>query len=61
MLNHDDVSFAPTKEFSPACVKAIRAMLLEGKAENDKAELIRKYPLMFHGDVPSKSPVKKKS
>jgi len=56
MLNHDDVSFAPTKEFSPACVKAIRAMLLEGKAENDKAEL-----LIFHGDVPSKSPVKKKS
>jgi hypothetical protein len=61
MLNHDDALSLLLKEFSPGRVKAIRAMLLQGRAENDKAELIRKYPLIFHGDAPPKSPAKKKS
>ena len=61
MLNHDDALSLLLKEFSPARVKAIRAMLLQGRAENDRAELIRKYPLIFHGDAPPKSPAKKKS
>jgi len=61
MLDHDDARSLLLKEFSPGRVKAIRAMLLQGRAENDKAELIRKYPLIFHGDAPPKSPAKKKS
>jgi hypothetical protein len=58
MLDHDDALSLLLKEFSPARVKAIRAMLLQGRAENHKAELIRKYPLIFHGHAPSKSPAK---
>ena len=61
MLDHADALELLLKEFSPARVKAIRAMLLQGRAENEKAELIRKYPQIFHGDTPSKSPAKKKS
>jgi hypothetical protein len=61
IFNHDDAISLLLKEFSPARVKAIRAMLLQGRAENDKAELIRKYPLIFHGDAPPKSSAKKKS
>jgi hypothetical protein len=61
MLDHDDTLSLLLKEFSPARVKAVRAMLLQGRAENDKAELIRKYPQIFHGDTPPKSPAKKKS
>jgi hypothetical protein len=49
------------KEFSPARVKAIGAMLLQGRSENEKAELIRKYPQIFHGDAPPKGPAKNKS
>jgi hypothetical protein len=61
MLNHEDALSLLLEEFSPARVKAIRAMLLQGRAENDKAELKRKFPLIFHSDAPPKSPVKKKS
>ena len=61
MLDHDDALSVLLKEFSPARVKAIGAMLLQGRTENDKAELIRKYPQIFHGDAPPKSPAKKKS
>src|SRR5438034_4073305 len=61
MLDHDDARSLLLKEFSPARVKAIRAMLLQGRAENDKAELIRKYPMIFHSEAPPKSPAKKKS
>ena len=61
MLDHEDALSLLLKEFSPARVKAIRAMLLQGRTENEKAELIRKYPLIFHGDASSKSPAKKKS
>jgi hypothetical protein len=60
MLDHDDAVSLLLKEFSPARVKAIRAMLLQGRAENEKAELIRKYPQIFHTDASPKSPVKKK-
>jgi hypothetical protein len=61
MLDQGDALELLLKEFSPARVKAIRAMLLQGRAENEKAELIRKYPQIFHGDTPPKSPAKKKS
>jgi len=61
MLARQDALSLLLKEFSPARVKAIRAMLLQGRAENDKAELIRKYPLIFHSDAPAKSVAKKKS
>jgi hypothetical protein len=61
MLDHDDARSLLLKEFSPGRVKAIRAMLLQGRSENDKAELIRKYPLIFRGDAPPKSAAKKKS
>jgi hypothetical protein len=60
MLDHGDAVSILLKEFSPSRMKAIRAMLLQGRTENEKAELIRKYPLIFHGDVPPKSPAKKK-
>jgi len=36
-------------------------MLLQGRTENEKDELMRKYPLIFHGAASSKSPAKKKS
>ncbi len=61
MLDHEDALSLLLKEFSPARVKAIRAMLLQGRTENEKDELIRKYPLIFHGDATPKSPAKKKS
>jgi hypothetical protein len=61
MLEHEDALSLLLKEFSPARVKAIRAMLLQGRTENDRAELVRKYPVIFHGDAPPKSPAKKKS
>jgi len=61
MLDHDDARSLLLKEFSPAGVKAVRAMLLQDRAENDKAELIRKYPMIFHSDAPAKSAAKKKS
>lgn len=61
MLDHDDAVSLLLKEFSSARVKAVRAMLLQGRTENEKAELMRKYPLIFHGDAPSKSPSRKKS
>ena len=61
MLDYDDAVSLLLKEFSPARVKAIRAMLLQGRAENEKAELMRKYPLIFHGDASPKTPAKKKS
>jgi hypothetical protein len=61
MFNHDDAISLLLKEFSPARVKAIRAMLLQGRTENDKAELIRKYPQIFHGAAPPRSAEKKKS
>jgi hypothetical protein len=61
MLDHDDALSLLLKEFSPARVKAISAMLLQGRAENDKAELIRKYPQIFHGAAPPNSPAKEKS
>jgi hypothetical protein len=61
MLNHDDALSLLIKEFSPARVKAISAMLLQGRSENEKAELIRKYPQIFHGDASPNSSAKKKS
>ena len=61
MLDHGHALSLLLKEFSPARVKAISAMLLQGRTENNKAELIRKYPQIFHGDAPSKGPSKKKS
>jgi len=60
MLDHDDALSLLLEEFSPARVKAIRAMLLQGRTENDKAELISKYPQIFHGDASPKSSAKKK-
>src|SRR5215831_10909130 len=61
MLDHGDALSLLLKEFSPARVKAIGAMLLQGRTENEKAELIRKYPQIFHGDASPNSPAKKKS
>jgi hypothetical protein len=34
-------------------------MLMQGSTENEKVELMRKYPQMFHGSAPRKSPAKK--
>ena len=61
MLNREDARSILLKEFSPARAKAVRAMLLQGRTENEKAELISKYPQIFHGAAPPKSPAKKKS
>ena len=61
MLARQDARSLLLKEFSPARVKAIGAMLLQGRSENEKTELIRKYPQIFHGAAPPKSPAKKKS
>jgi hypothetical protein len=61
MLDHREALSLMLEEFSPARVKSIRAMLLQGRTENEKAELIRKYPQIFHGAAPAKSPAKKKS
>jgi hypothetical protein len=61
MLDHDDALSVLLEEFSPARVKAIRAMLLQGRTENEKADLIRKYPQIFHGAASPNSPAKKKS
>ena len=61
MLDREDALSLLLKEFSPARVKAIGAMLLQGRSENEKVELIRKYPQIFHGATLPKSPAKKKS
>ena len=61
MLNREDARSILLKEFSSARVKAIRAMLLQGRTENEKAELISKYPQIFHGETTLSSPAKKKS
>jgi hypothetical protein len=61
MLARQDALSLLLKEFSPARVKAIGAMLLQGRSENEKAELIRKYPQIFHGAALPNSPAKKKS
>src|SRR5262249_33391348 len=61
MLNREDARSILLKEFSPARVKAIRAMLLQGRSENEKAELMSKYPQIFHGDANPTSTAKKKS
>ena len=61
MLARQDALSLLLKEFSPARVKAIGAMLLQGRSENEKAELIRKYPQIFHGDALPKGPAKNKS
>jgi hypothetical protein len=61
MLNHDDALSLLLKEFSPSRVKAIGALLLQGRTENEKAELIRKYPLIFPDAALHKSRAKKKS
>jgi hypothetical protein len=61
MLNRKEALSLMLEEFSPARVKAIGAMLLQGRSENEKAELIRKYPQIFHGDAPPKGPAKNKS
>jgi hypothetical protein len=61
MLNHEDALSLLLKEFSPARVKAIRTMLLQGRTENEKAELISKYPQIFQDDSTLKSSAKKKS
>jgi hypothetical protein len=42
-------------------VKAVGAMLLQGRTKIEKAELKSKYPQIFQGDAISVSPVKKKS
>ena len=59
MFNHTDALSLLLKEFSPARVKAICAMLLQGRAENEKAELIKKYPQLFQYDDAHKTPRKK--
>ena len=61
MLDHNDAVSLLLKEFSPARVKAICTMLLQGRTENEKAELISKYPQIFHGAAPPQTPTKKKS
>jgi hypothetical protein len=61
MLNHEDALSLLVKEFSPGRVKAIGAMLLQGRAENEKTELISKYPRIFHGDATPKSHAKERS
>ena len=61
MLNREDARSILLKEFSSARVKAIRAMLLQGRTENEKAELISKYPQIFHGDSTATNSAKKKS
>jgi hypothetical protein len=61
MLDHEEARSLMLKEFSPARVKAIRAMLLQGRTENEKAELISKYPQIFHDDATSANAAKKKS
>ena len=58
MLARQDALSLLLKEFSPARVKAIGAMLLQGRSENEKAELIRKYPQIFHGATLPNSPAK---
>ena len=58
MLDYGD-ALSQIKEFSPARVKAIGAMLLQGRSENEKAELIRKYPQIFHGNASPKTPAKR--
>ena len=58
MLAREDALSLLLKEFSPARVKAIGAMLLQGRSENEKAELIRKYPQIFHGATLPNSPAK---
>ena len=60
MLNREDARSILLKEFSSIRVKAICAMLLQGRTENEKAELISKYPQIFHGDTTLTSPAKKK-
>jgi hypothetical protein len=61
MLARQEALSLLLEEFSPARVKAIGAMLLQGRTENEKAEVIRKYPQIFHGDAGPASPAKKKS
>jgi hypothetical protein len=61
MLNRKEALSLMLEEFSPARVKTIGAMLMQGRSENEKAELIRKFPQMFHGDAPPKGPAKNKS
>ena len=61
MLNREDARSILLKEFSPARVRAVGAMLLQGRSENEKAELTKKYPQIFQGDATSATPVKKKS
>jgi hypothetical protein len=61
MLNRKEALSLMLEEFSPGRVKAIGAMLMQGRSENEKAELIRKYPQIFHGDAPPKGPAKNKS
>ena len=60
MLSREGALSLLLKEFSPARVKSIRAMLLQGRTENEKAELMRKYPQIFQGDATPISPAKKK-
>jgi hypothetical protein len=61
MVNRQDARSLLLKEFSPARVKAIGAMLLQGRTVDEKAELIRRYPQIFQGNAASTSSVKKKS
>ena len=35
------------KDFSPSRVKAIRAMMLQGRGGKERAELMKKYPMTF--------------
>jgi hypothetical protein len=59
MFDHADALSLLLKEFSPARVKAIRVMLLQGRPASEKAELIRKYPQLFQDDGAHKTPAKK--
>jgi hypothetical protein len=61
MLNREEARSLLLNEFSPARVKAVGAMLLQGRTKIEKAELKSKYPQIFQGDAISVSPVKKKS
>ena len=61
MLNREEARSLLLHEFSPVRVKAVGAMLLQGRTEIEKAELKSKYPQIFQDDAISVSPVKKKS
>ena len=47
MRGGDEALAELVKDFSPSRVKAIRAMMLQGRGEKERAELMKKYPRSF--------------